>query len=93
MNDFGQNGGFDALLERLSNHKPNMKVTHLRFILPAISQVEYFVSFFFMRVCVFVVSALGCYAVSVLVVVILVFQNVYQEVCGQNLDQITRINI
>ena len=88
MNDFGKNGGFDALLERLSNHKPNMKVKHLRFILPAISKVEYFVSFFFffLLVCILLSVYLNCYVVFVLVVLILVFQNVHQEVCRQDLD-------
>ena len=38
VNEFGKAGGFDLLIKRLSNRKPNMPVKNMRFILSAISK-------------------------------------------------------
>ena len=39
VNEFGKCGGFEAIIQRLSNHKPNIPVKHLRFILSPLSKV------------------------------------------------------
>ncbi|ETO16136.1 Ubiquitin carboxyl-terminal hydrolase family protein, partial [Reticulomyxa filosa] len=38
LNEFGRAGGFDLLLRRLDNHKPNMPVKNMRSILSALSK-------------------------------------------------------
>ena len=39
MNEFGRCGGFDALTARLANHKPNVPVRYLQFIISTMSKV------------------------------------------------------
>ncbi|ETO34402.1 ubiquitin domain-containing protein, partial [Reticulomyxa filosa] len=38
LNEFGRTGGFDALMRRLDNHRPNMPVKNIRAILSALSK-------------------------------------------------------
>ena len=39
VNEFGRVGGFKAITERLANHKPNIPVKNLRFIISPLSKV------------------------------------------------------
>ena len=39
VNEFGKCGGFQAIIQRLSNHKPNIPVKNLRFIISPLSKV------------------------------------------------------
>ena len=38
VNEFGKIGGFEAIIERLGNHKPNIPVKNLRFIISPLSK-------------------------------------------------------
>ena len=39
VNEFGRCGGFKAIIERLSNHKPNIPVRNLRHIISPLAKV------------------------------------------------------
>ena len=39
LNEFGKCGGFDAIIDRLNNRKPNIPVKHLRYIISPLSKV------------------------------------------------------